>query len=73
MSPVAFQITSVSIVYWIVCSGTYQIKHQSPESLAFVRVTGEFPTQRASNAENASIWWRHHDYKIPAYMNIDVR
>ena len=24
-------------------------------------VTGEFPTQMASNAENASIWWRHHD------------
>ena len=23
-------------------------------------VTGEFPTQRASNAENISIWWRHH-------------
>ena len=23
--------------------------------------TGEFPTQRASNAENVSIWWRHHD------------
>ena len=23
-------------------------------------VTGEFPSQRASNAENASIWWRHH-------------
>ena len=23
--------------------------------------TGEFPAQRASNAENASIWWRHHD------------
>ena len=22
--------------------------------------TGEFPAQRASNAENASIWWRHH-------------
>ena len=22
---------------------------------------GEFPAQRASNAENASIWWRHHD------------
>ena len=21
---------------------------------------GEFPAQRASNAENASIWWRHH-------------
>ena len=24
-------------------------------------VTGEFPAQRASNAENASIWWCHHD------------
>ena len=24
------------------------------------RVTGEFPAQRASNAENVSIWWRHH-------------
>ena len=23
--------------------------------------TGEFPAQRASNAENVSIWWRHHD------------
>ena len=23
-------------------------------------VTGKFPAQRASNAENASIWWRHH-------------
>ena len=22
--------------------------------------TGEFPTQRASNAENVSIWWRHN-------------
>ena len=23
-------------------------------------VTGEFPAQRASNAERVSIWWRHH-------------
>ena len=23
-------------------------------------VTGEFPTQRASNAKNISIWWHHH-------------
>ena len=22
--------------------------------------TGEFPVQMASNAENVSIWWRHH-------------
>ena len=24
-------------------------------------VTGEFPTQRASNAENVPIWWSHHE------------
>ena len=24
-------------------------------------VTGEFPTRRASNTENVSIWWRRHD------------
>ena len=24
-------------------------------------VTSEFPSQRASNAENGSIWWRHHE------------
>ena len=24
--------------------------------------TGEFPAQRASNAENVSSWWRHHDH-----------
>ena len=24
-------------------------------------VTAEFPTQRANNAENVAIWWRHHD------------
>ena len=29
-------------------------------------VTGEFPAQRASNAENVSIWWRHH-------VNTDLR
>ena len=25
--------------------------------------TGEFPAQMASNAENVSIWWRHHIHK----------
>ena len=27
-------------------------------------VTGEFPAQRASNTENVSIWWCHHDVLI---------
>ena len=58
------QITGVTIVYSTVCSGADQIKHQSSASLGFVGgnspVTGEFPTQRTRNAENISIWWRHH-------------
>ena len=29
-------------------------------------VTGEFPAQMASNAENVSIWWRQHDEWIVA-------
>ena len=29
-------------------------------------VTREFPAQRASNAENISIWWRHHAVEIRA-------
>ena len=28
-------------------------------------VTGEFPAQMASNAENVSIWWRHHEIGQP--------
>ena len=27
-------------------------------------VTGDFPAQRASDAENVSIWWRHHVYSM---------
>ena len=65
MSEMASQITSVSIVcstnYW----GTGQRK---------LRVTGlcagnspatdEFPAQKASNAENVSIWWRYYDTRM---------
>ena len=28
-------------------------------------VTGEFPALLASNAENDSIWWRHHEILTP--------
>ena len=64
MGTAASRIPSLTIVFAIVYSGTYQRKHQSFASLAFVQgnspVTGEFPVQRASNAENVSIWWLHH-------------
>ena len=36
MSPIASEITSLTIVYSTVYLGTYQRKHQSSESLAFV-------------------------------------
>ena len=36
MTTVASQITSLTVVYWIVYSGAYQRKHQSSASLAFV-------------------------------------
>ena len=31
-------------------------------------VTGEFPAQMANNAENASIWWRHHVHDVAYSM-----
>ena len=37
-------------------------------------VTGEFPSQRARNAENVPIWWRHHvsDQKmLPSHADWD--
>ena len=63
MSTTTSQITSLTIVYSSVNSGrskkTSKLRvnglcaGNSP-------VTGEFPAQRASNAENVCIWWRHH-------------
>ena len=61
MGAMASQITGVSIVCTTVSSGaessmlrfTGLCEGNSP-------LTGEFPAQGASNAENVSIWWRHH-------------
>ena len=61
MSPMASQITSLTIVYSPIYSGTDQRKHQT---LRHWPMCGEFtedPAQMASNAENVSIRWRHHD------------
>ena len=65
MSTMTSQITSLTIVYpnrwfWRRSKKTSKLcvtglcVGNSP-------VTGEFPTQMASNAENVSIWWRHHE------------
>ena len=69
MSAMASPITSFVIVHSTVYSGSDQRKHQSSALLAFVNplVTSELPTQRASNTENVSIWWRHHVMITPSY------
>ena len=65
MGAMASQITSLTIVYSTVYSGADQRKHQSSGLCAGNSpVTGEFPAQIASNAENVSIWWRHHEHLI---------
>ena len=64
MGAIASQITSLTIVYSTVYSRADPRKHQSFASLAFVwgihRWPVTSPAQMASNAENVSIWWRHH-------------
>ena len=65
MSMMTSQIISLAIVYSTVYSGANQRKSPKLRVTGLCAgnspVTGEFPAQRASNAKNASIWWRHHD------------
>ena len=70
MGAMASQITGHTIVYLIVYSG-------ADKKTSKLRVTslcvgnspgnGEFPAQMASNAENVSIWWRHHEQNGPYF------
>ena len=63
MSSMTSQITSITIVYSTVYSGADHRKHQSSAGLCAGNspVTGEFSAQKASNVENVSIWWCHHE------------
>ena len=67
MGAIASQITSFTIVY-----STVLFRRRSKKRLKLCvtglcmgnsQGTGEFPAQMASNAENVSIWWRHHGRK----------
>ena len=63
MSAMASQITGVSIVYSTSFSGADKKNIKAPRHWLCegnLLVTGEFPAQSNSNAENVSIWWRHH-------------
>ena len=61
MATMAPQITS--LVYSTVYSGADKKNFKAPRHWPLCGEftgTGEFPTQRASNAENVFIWWCHH-------------
>ena len=64
MGTISSQITNFTIVYSTVYSDADQRKHFKLRITGLCAEnspgTGEFPTQMASNAENISIWWRHH-------------
>ena len=57
MGAMASQITSLTIVYSTVHS---KLRDTGPYA-GNSPVASAFPAQMASNAENVSIWWRHHD------------
>ena len=61
MSAMSTQITSLTIVYSTIHSGVDQKKTSKLRVIGLCEGYGEFPAQRASNAENVSIFWRHHD------------
>ena len=65
MSEMASQITSVRLHCLLNCRPRRRSKntlklHVTGLCAGNSPVTGEFPAQKASNAENISIWWRHH-------------
>ena len=63
MTTIASQITSLTVVYSTAYSDAHQRNIKAPRHWPLCGEftgTGEFPAQRASYAENVSIWWRHH-------------
>ena len=71
MSMMASQITSFSIVSSTVCSG--KIKENIKASCHWPLwveplVTSGFPSQKASNMENVSIWW--HQFHVNSIQHI---
>ena len=63
----AYRITSLTTVYSTVYSDADKRNTKAPRHWPLCENslgTGEFHAQMASNAENVSIWWRHHDYLL---------
>ena len=75
MGAVASQITSLGIfllnrLFWDRSKKTSKLRvtgHCEGNS----PVTGKFPARKASDAENVSIWWRHHVDVIYPCLNFN--
>ena len=61
MGAMASQITSLSNVYSTVYSGAAQRKQSKLRIRGLCAGNSPVTAQVASNAENISIWWRHHE------------
>ena len=63
MSTMASQITGFSIIYLIICFRHSKKKKSKLRATGLCDeispVSGDFPAQRASNAENVPNWGRH--------------
>ena len=69
MGAITSQFTSLTIVYSAVYSDAETSKLRVTGLCAVNSpVTGEFPAQMASNAENVSIWCRHHGVWFQQHM-----
>ena len=76
MCAMASQITGVLVVCLIVCSSAHEKNtwnlHVTGLCEGNPLVTGRFTSQKASNAENVFIWWRHHEQAsvyVPATLS----
>ena len=75
MGAMASQITSLTIVYSTVYSGADKKTSKLRATGLCVGnspVTGEFPAQMTSIAENVSIWWRHHMYPENRFLSDSI-
>ena len=66
MIAMASQVTSLMVVYQrFIQAQIKKIARSKHRVTGFCEgnspATGEFPAQRARNAENVSFWWRRHD------------
>ena len=75
MTTVASQITSLMVVYSAVIRAQIKENIKAPRHWHLCGEftgTGEFPAQMVSNAENVSVWWRHHDIYVCVCVCINV-